>query len=80
MSGNAHQELVLRRGGGVLHLGYQGRAKPGDNAFVIDGFKVARSYPVYMRECLGAAESASEPCAASATSASARASVSVIST
>lgn len=54
MSGNAHAELVLRRGGGVLRLGYQGRAQPGDHAFVIDGIKVARSYPVYMRECIGA--------------------------
>ncbi len=52
LSGNAHERLVVRRGGGTLRLGYQGRTNPGDNAFVIDGLKVARSYPQYMRTCI----------------------------
>jgi len=41
MSGNARGELVLRRGGGMMKLPYQGRARPGDMAFVVDGQKVA---------------------------------------
>ncbi len=52
-SGNAHGDLVIREGGGLLKLPYQpGRARPSDMAFVVDGFKVARSYPEYMQRCL----------------------------
>ncbi|AGC49274.1 beta-ketoacyl-acyl carrier protein synthase [Myxococcus stipitatus DSM 14675] len=52
-SGNAHGDLVIRKGGGVLKLPYQeGRSRPADMAFVVDGFRVARSYPEYMRKCL----------------------------
>jgi 3-oxoacyl-[acyl-carrier-protein] synthase III len=52
MSGNAHGDLVIRRGGGGMRLPHQGRAKPGEQAFVVDGQKVAESYPVYMRHCI----------------------------
>jgi 3-oxoacyl-[acyl-carrier-protein] synthase III len=52
-SGNAHGDLVIREGGGLLKLPYQpGRTRPSDMAFVVDGFKVARSYPEYMQRCL----------------------------
>jgi 3-oxoacyl-[acyl-carrier-protein] synthase III len=51
---NAHEELVLRRGGGLLDLPFQRRGTAGDHAFVVDGVQVARTYPVYMRECLEA--------------------------
>ncbi|MCK8499653.1 3-oxoacyl-ACP synthase III family protein [Myxococcus fulvus] len=54
-SGNAHGDLVIRKGGGTLKLPYQpGRARPADMAFVVDGFRVARSYPEYMQKCLDA--------------------------
>ncbi|MFL5346160.1 MAG: 3-oxoacyl-ACP synthase III family protein [Hyalangium sp.] len=52
MSGNSHGELVIRRGGGMMKLPHQGRAKPGDMAFVVDGRKVARNYPACMRHCI----------------------------
>ncbi len=52
-SGNAHGDLVIRKGGGLLKLPYQpGRTRPSDMAFVVDGFRVARSYPEYMQKCL----------------------------
>jgi 3-oxoacyl-[acyl-carrier-protein] synthase III len=35
-----------------MGLPYQGRARPGDLAFVVDGQKVAESYPLYMRHCI----------------------------
>ncbi|QRK12873.1 3-ketoacyl-ACP synthase [Archangium violaceum] len=54
MSGNAHAELVIRRGGGMLRLPYQGRARPADMAFVVDGPRVARGYSTYMKQCLEA--------------------------
>ncbi|HYO59480.1 3-oxoacyl-ACP synthase III family protein [Archangium sp.] len=54
MSGNAHAELVIRRGGGMKRLPYQGRARPVDMAFVVDGPRVAESYSFYMRQCLEA--------------------------
>lgn len=54
MSGNAHAELVIRRGGGMMRLPYQGRTRPADLAFVVDGLKVAQSYSVYMRQCIEA--------------------------
>ncbi|MFP2959021.1 3-oxoacyl-ACP synthase III family protein [Myxococcus sp. 1LA] len=54
-SGNAHGDLVIRKGGGLLKLPYQpGRMRPADMAFVVDGFRVARSYPEYMQKCLEA--------------------------
>jgi 3-oxoacyl-[acyl-carrier-protein] synthase III len=52
MSGNTHGELVIRRGGGMMRLPYQGRSRPADLAFVVDGQKVAESYPLYMRHCI----------------------------
>lgn len=52
ISGNGYAELVLRRAGGALNLPYQGRARPAEHAFVVDGLQVARSYPRYMRRCL----------------------------
>ncbi|XXF77987.1 3-oxoacyl-[acyl-carrier-protein] synthase III C-terminal domain-containing protein [Myxococcaceae bacterium GXIMD 01537] len=51
-SGNAHGELVLKRAGGVMRLPYQGRARPSEQAFVVDGPRVARSYPVFMKQCI----------------------------
>lgn len=54
MSGNAHAELVLRRGGGLLKLPFQGRARPGEMAFIVDGPLVAKTYPDYMRGCIDA--------------------------
>ncbi|WNG44387.1 3-ketoacyl-ACP synthase [Archangium minus] len=54
MSGNAHGELVIRRGGGMLRLPYQGRARPADMAFVVDGPRVAKGYSFYMSQCLEA--------------------------
>ena len=52
ISGNGYGELVLRRAGGMLNLPFQGRARPAEHAFVIDGLKVAQSYPEYMNRCL----------------------------
>ncbi len=52
MAGNTHGELVLRRGGGGMKLAHQGRARPGELAFVVDGQKVAESYPLYMTHCI----------------------------
>lgn len=38
-----------------MKLPYQpGRMRPADMAFVVDGFRVARSYPEYMQKCLDA--------------------------
>ncbi len=52
-SGNAYGDLVIRKGGGLLKLPYQpGRMRLADMAFVVDGFRVARSYPEYMQKCL----------------------------
>jgi 3-oxoacyl-[acyl-carrier-protein] synthase-3 len=52
MSGNTYGDLVIRRAGGMMRLPYQGRTNPGDMAFVVDGQKVAESYPLYMRHCI----------------------------
>ena len=52
MSGSTHAELVLRRGGGQLALPYHDWFRRGDIAFVVDGPQVARSYPVYMKQCM----------------------------
>jgi len=54
MSGNAYGELVIRRGGGMMRLPYQGRGRPADQAFVVNGAKVFESYPVHMRQCMDA--------------------------
>ncbi|HZH03584.1 MAG TPA: 3-oxoacyl-[acyl-carrier-protein] synthase III C-terminal domain-containing protein [Myxococcaceae bacterium] len=51
-AGNAHGELVLRRGGGAVKLPYQGRALPAEHAFIVDGMQVARSYSAYMTLCM----------------------------
>ncbi len=49
---NAHEELVLRRGGGSLRHAHQGRAGGGELAFVVHGQRVARGYPRVMEECI----------------------------
>ena len=36
----------------MMRLPYQGRTRPGDLAFVVNGQKVAESYPLYMRHCI----------------------------
>lgn len=54
MSGNGHAELVLRRGGGALRLPYQGRARPAEQAFIINGQLVAQSYISHMSHCIQA--------------------------
>ena len=51
-SGNGYDELVLRRGGGADKHMHQGRARPGDLAFVVNGPLVAKSYPAFMDACL----------------------------
>jgi 3-oxoacyl-[acyl-carrier-protein] synthase III len=51
-AGTSHAELVLRKGGGNLRLGFQGRATPADHAFIVDGLQVARTYPVFMKKCI----------------------------
>jgi len=51
VSGNDYQELVVRRAGGV-HERLYGTNSAADDAFVIDGQLVARSYRVFMKECI----------------------------
>ena len=51
MSGNDYQELIIRRVGGVQHRMPNG-GSPADEAFVVNGQLVARSYPVFMKHCL----------------------------
>ncbi|GAC1344028.1 MAG: ketoacyl-ACP synthase III [Myxococcales bacterium] len=51
-AGSARGDLVLRRGGGTTHLAYQGRSEPIDHAFVVDGLRVAQTYPQYMNRCI----------------------------
>jgi 3-oxoacyl-[acyl-carrier-protein] synthase-3 len=55
-SGNAHQPLVLKRGGGaeLPYLLPDSGAQPVDFAYVVNGLEVAKSYPVHMRACLEA--------------------------
>ncbi len=52
MSGNAHEPLVLRRGGGADEPFLFAGAKPVDFAFVVNGYAVATGYPIHMRTCL----------------------------
>jgi 3-oxoacyl-[acyl-carrier-protein] synthase III len=52
LAGSAHGDLVHRHGGGSMKLAYQGRSTPVENAFVVDGLRVAKSYPVYMQRCI----------------------------
>jgi 3-oxoacyl-[acyl-carrier-protein] synthase III len=52
MSFNAHDTLVYRRGGGALKHAHQGRAPDEELAFIVDGPRVARSYPEVMGRCL----------------------------
>jgi len=52
LAGSSHGTLVHRHGVGNTRLGYQGRIKPVDNAFVVDGLKVAQGYPKYMNACI----------------------------
>ena len=51
ISGNDYQELVVRRAGGV-HERLYGKSSPAEDAFVIDGQLVARSYRVFMKRCI----------------------------
>lgn len=51
ISGNDYQELVVRRAGGV-HERLYGKSSAAEDAFVIDGQLVARSYRVFMKRCL----------------------------
>jgi 3-oxoacyl-[acyl-carrier-protein] synthase III len=55
LAGTAHAELVLRKGGGSQRLAFQGRSSPADEAFVVDGLQVARTYPVFMQKCVDGA-------------------------
>ncbi|MBK7861766.1 MAG: 3-ketoacyl-ACP synthase [Archangiaceae bacterium] len=51
-SGNGHESLVLRRGGGAELPFLGAAARPVDFAFVVNGHEVAQSYPKLMRQCL----------------------------
>ena len=51
MAGNDYLQLVIRRAGG-LEARQAAAPNPADDAFVVDGRLVARSYPVYMRACI----------------------------
>jgi len=51
ISGNDYQELVVRRAGGV-HERLYGKSSAAEDAFVIDGQLVARSYRVFMKRCI----------------------------
>jgi 3-oxoacyl-[acyl-carrier-protein] synthase III len=51
-AGSSRGDLVLRGGGGTLNLAYQGRSEPIDHAFVVDGLRVAQTYPEYMKRCI----------------------------
>jgi 3-oxoacyl-[acyl-carrier-protein] synthase III len=53
-SGNAHEQLVIRRGGGADAPYLFAGSRPVDWAFVVNGFAVATGYPVHMRTCLEA--------------------------
>jgi 3-oxoacyl-[acyl-carrier-protein] synthase III len=53
-SGNGHERLVLRRGGGAELPFLSAAARPVDFAFVVNGHEVAQSYPKLMRRCLEA--------------------------
>jgi 3-oxoacyl-[acyl-carrier-protein] synthase-3 len=55
VAGTAHSDLVVRRGGGNTKLPYSSSCRPVDHAFVVDGLKVAQSYPTYMKRCINAA-------------------------
>jgi len=51
--GNAHEEMVVRRGGGALKPAPDGgRAEPADLAFVTDEVMVTATYPSYMTSIL----------------------------
>ena len=52
-SGNDYLQLVIRRAGGIENR-LSGAATRTDEAFVVDGQLVARSYPTYMRACMDA--------------------------
>ncbi|HLM69697.1 MAG TPA: 3-oxoacyl-[acyl-carrier-protein] synthase III C-terminal domain-containing protein [Longimicrobium sp.] len=51
MSGNDYLQLVIRRAGGLEHR-LSAEENRADEAFVIDGQLVAKSYPTYMRACI----------------------------
>ena len=52
MSGNSHERLVIRRGGGAEVPFLLAGARPVDFAFVVNGHEVALGYPKHMRTCL----------------------------
>ncbi|HEX8394563.1 MAG TPA: 3-oxoacyl-[acyl-carrier-protein] synthase III C-terminal domain-containing protein [Longimicrobium sp.] len=51
MAGNDYLQLVIRRAGGIENR-VSGMQNPADQAFVVDGQLVARSYPTYMNACI----------------------------
>jgi 3-oxoacyl-[acyl-carrier-protein] synthase III len=51
MSGNDYLQLVIRRAGGI-EARIPGTENRADEAFVVDGPLVARSYPTYMNACI----------------------------
>lgn len=51
-SGNGHEQLVLKRGGGAELPFLCAAARPVDYAFVVNGHEVATSYPKLMNQCL----------------------------
>src|SRR3712207_1103714 len=51
-AGNDYAELVLRRAGGTLQMHHQGVENAAEGVFVVDGQRVAQSYPVFMRKTI----------------------------
>lgn len=60
LSGNGHEQLVLKRGGGAELPYLSAAARPVDYAFVVDGREVASSYPKLMKHCLDGVGSTSD--------------------
>jgi len=52
LSGNGHEQLVLKRGGGAELPYLSAAARPVDYAFVVDGHEVAKSFPKLMKSAL----------------------------
>ncbi len=49
---NSHEPLVVRRGGGAERPVLLDGARASDFAFIVNGYEVAKSYPLVMRACL----------------------------
>ncbi|MBL8954931.1 MAG: 3-ketoacyl-ACP synthase [Myxococcaceae bacterium] len=54
LSGNGHEQLVLKRGGGAELPYLSAAARPVDYAFVVNGHEVAASFPKLMKHALEA--------------------------